>query len=85
MWPVPVLVRGVLGQDGRQVAFAEDEHPVGAFSACGAGPAFSERVRPGACGGVLITSVPAAVNTASNPAVNLVSRSRSSNRNPAAR
>jgi hypothetical protein len=31
----------------------------------------------GACGGVRITSAPAAVNTASNAAVNLLSRSRS--------
>src|SRR3954447_15969992 len=39
----------------------------------------------GACGGVLITSMPAAVNTVSKPAVNLVSRSRSRNRSESAR
>jgi hypothetical protein len=39
----------------------------------------------GACGGVLITSMPSAANTASNTSVNFVCRSRSRNRSPAAR
>jgi hypothetical protein len=38
-----------------------------------------------ACGGVLITSMPSPVNTASKTAVNLLSRSRSRNRIRAAR
>src|SRR6266536_3718157 len=36
-----------------------------------------------ACGGVLITSMPSALNTASKGAANLLSRSRSRNRSPA--
>src|SRR4051794_14500578 len=39
----------------------------------------------GACGGVLMTSMSAAVNTVSKTAVNLVSRSRSRNRSESAR
>src|SRR5689334_913572 len=39
----------------------------------------------GACGGVLITPMSTAVNTASKAAVNLLSLSRSRNRSPAAR
>jgi hypothetical protein len=38
----------------------------------------------GARGGVLITSMPSAVNTVSKMFVNFVSRSRSRNRSPAA-
>ncbi|WP_203935908.1 hypothetical protein [Planosporangium mesophilum] len=58
------------------MTFADDEHPVGALAADGAHPALGERVRPGACGGVLITSMPSAVNAASKGAVNFASRSR---------
>jgi hypothetical protein len=43
---VLVVVRRVLGKDGRQVAFADDEHPVGAFPPYGAYPAFRDCVGP---------------------------------------
>jgi hypothetical protein len=38
MWTVAVVVAGVLVEDCRQVSLADDEHPVGAFSAYGADP-----------------------------------------------
>ena len=45
MWPVLVVMPGVLGQDRGQVSLAEDEQPVGALAAYGADPAFCVRVR----------------------------------------
>src|SRR6266496_5012603 len=45
MWTVTVVARGVLVDNGRQVTFADDEHPVGALAADGAHPALRERVR----------------------------------------
>src|SRR6266508_2902117 len=47
MWTVAVVVGGVLVQNGCQVTFTGDEHPVGAFAADGADPALSVRVRAG--------------------------------------
>ena len=47
MWTVSVVVSHVLGEHGRQVPLADDQHPVGAFAADGAHPALGERVRPG--------------------------------------
>ena len=47
MWTVAVVVSHVLGEDCRQMAFADDEHPVGALPAYGAHPAFRECVRSG--------------------------------------
>src|SRR4051794_2102591 len=85
MCPMVVVVRGVGGEDCRQVPFADDEHPISALPAGGAHPAFAKALARGACGGVLITSIPAAVKTVSKAAVNLVSRSRSRNRNESAR
>src|SRR5689334_7203036 len=86
MWTVTVIVGGVLVQDGCHVAFAADEYPVGALAADGAHPALRERVRAGRLQRRLDhTSMPSAVNTASKTAVNLLSRSRSRNRGPAAR
>jgi len=69
---VPVVMPGVVGERYPQVAFSEDQHSVGAFAAGGAHPAFAR----GACGGVLVILMPVEVNTSSNPAVNLLSRSR---------
>jgi hypothetical protein len=80
MRPMFVVVHGVLAEDGCQVPFAGDEHAVGAFPADGAHPAFSERVRPRRLRRVLMTVMPAAVNTVSKAAVNFASRSRSRNR-----
>jgi len=42
MWPMFVVMRRVFGQHCRQVALADDEHPVGAFSAYGAHPPLRE-------------------------------------------
>jgi hypothetical protein len=42
-----VVMTRVLGKDARQVALANDDHPVGALSAYGAHPAFCKRVRSG--------------------------------------
>lgn len=41
----PVVVIDVVGEDGDQVSFAEDEEGVEAFAADGADPAFREGVR----------------------------------------
>jgi hypothetical protein len=35
---VPVVVSGVLAEDGPQVPFTVDEHPVGALGSCAAYP-----------------------------------------------
>jgi hypothetical protein len=40
MWPMVIVVRGVGGDDCRQVPFADDEHPVSALPPGGADPAF---------------------------------------------
>jgi hypothetical protein len=42
MWTVTVVVPGVLVEDGRQVTFTGDEHPVGALVADRAHPALCE-------------------------------------------
>ena len=44
MWAVLVVVRGVLVEDGGEVSFAGDEHPVEAFALGGADLAFGVRV-----------------------------------------
>lgn len=71
VWPVAVVVGGVLGQDVRQVPFADDEHAVGAFAAYRATRRSANAFARGACGGVLSTSIPAAVKTMSKAAVKL--------------
>jgi hypothetical protein len=45
MWPPAVVVSAVLGEDGPQVAFAEDEDAVGEFGSGGQDEAFGEAVR----------------------------------------
>ena len=77
--PVGVVVIGVLAGDEPQMAFTSDQHPVQAFAAGAADPAFGDRVRRGACTGVLMMRTPTAANTASKAAVNLASRSRMRN------
>jgi hypothetical protein len=72
----PVVVPGVLSQDDPQVAFAEDQHPVGDLRPGGEHEPFGVAFARGASTGVLMMRTPVAVNTASNAAVNLVSRSR---------
>src|SRR3954471_14378171 len=66
-----VVVPDVLGQDDFEVAAVPDQYPVEAFGPGRAYPALGICVRLGAWGGVLIVSIPAAVNTASNAAANL--------------
>ena len=46
MWPPAVVVGAVLGEDGPQVAFAEDEDAVGEFGSGGQDESFGEAVRP---------------------------------------
>src|SRR5437773_1801128 len=85
MWAVLVVVRGVLVEDGGEVSFAGDEHPVEAFASGGADQRSAYALARGARGGVLMTSTPAAVNTVSKTAVNFASRSCSRNRRSSAR
>jgi hypothetical protein len=58
---------------------AGDQHPVQALAPCAGNPPLRDRVRQGARTGVLMIRTPAAAKTASNGAVNLVSRSRITN------
>ena len=46
VWPVIIVVGGVLGQDGSQMALAEHVHPVGVLASGGADPAFGMGVGP---------------------------------------
>jgi hypothetical protein len=64
--PMVVVVADVFGEHGRHVPLTGDQHPVGALAARTvptqrSATAFAR----GACGGVRITRIPAAVNTAS--------------------
>ena len=71
-----VVVPEVGHQDGGQVAVAEDENPVGTFTADSADPAFGDGVGAGARIGVRMIAICSEVNTVSKPATNLLSRSR---------
>ncbi len=46
VWPLAVVVDGVLAQDARHVPFTDDQHPVGALPPHRADPAFRESIRP---------------------------------------
>ena len=46
MWPLHVVVRGVLGQHPAEVPLSEDQHAVGQLGAYGQHEAFGEAVRP---------------------------------------
>ena len=74
-----VLMVGVLAEDQLQIPFAGDQHPVQALAAGTGDPAFGYTFARGAWTGVLTICTPIAVNTASNVAVNFVSRSRIKN------
>ena len=50
MWPLGVVVRGVLGQHPAEVPLSEDQHPVGQLGADCQHEAFGEAVRPRAPG-----------------------------------
>ena len=71
---------GVLGQHRSQLPTAEDEHPVQHLTPNGADPPLRVGVRPRCRTGVCSIWIPSAAKTASKAAVNLVSRSRSTNR-----
>ena len=43
---VPVVMSGVLAEDGPQVPFTVDEHPVGALGSCAAYPPLGITVAP---------------------------------------
>ena len=57
------------------MCLAEDQRPVERFLPQGADHLLADRVRPGACGGLLSTRMPASANTASNASVNCPPRS----------
>jgi hypothetical protein len=46
MWPLCVVVRGVLGEHPAEVALPEDQHSVGELGSGGQHEAFGEAVRP---------------------------------------
>jgi hypothetical protein len=60
MWTVAVLVRGVLGKDGRQVSLAGDEHRSVHSRRRVPTQRSANAFARGACGGLLITSMPSA-------------------------
>ena len=72
--PMPVVVVPVLGEDGFEMAAAQDEEPVQALPADGADSetAFAR----GALTGVLTIRIHSAAKTASKEEVNFASRSR---------
>ena len=57
------------------MCLAEDQRPVERFLPQGADHLLADRVRLGACGGLLSTRMPASANTASNASVNCPPRS----------
>ena len=71
VWPVAVVVGRVFSEDGSELAFADYQEPIQALAADGADPPLAF----GAGGGLRSISIPAPPKTASNPVVNLVSRS----------
>ena len=80
MRPMIVIVLDVFCEDLGQMLLAEDQHLVGHLTAERSGNRLADRVRPGACGGVLMIRTPSARKTSSKAATNLVSRSRIKNR-----
>jgi hypothetical protein len=78
-----VVMANVRGQYRLQLPASQDQHPVQHLPPDGAHPAMGVGICPrrGARTGVCSTSIASAAKTASNAAVNLVSRSRTRNRN----
>jgi hypothetical protein len=70
-----VVVRPVLIEDLHQMGLVEDQKPVEQLAAQSADQSFADRVGSRACAGLVMICMPSAANTASNAAVNLVSRS----------
>src|SRR6266581_5247393 len=75
----------VLGKDAAQVAFAEDEHPVGDLGPGGEHEPFGVGVRARTPGGIFTASMPVLARTASKDAANCPARSRMRYRKSAAR
>jgi len=75
-----VVVLEVPGQNMPQVLLVPDHRPVHPLGPDGTHPPFGVRVGLRRPGGILTAVMPAAAKTASNAAVNLVSRSRIRNR-----
>jgi hypothetical protein len=65
MWPMLVVVSGVAGEDRCQMPFAGDQHAVGASRRTVPTKRSAKALARDARGGVLITSMPAALNTVS--------------------
>ena len=85
VWPVIVVVAFELVQHGCGVSLVDDQEAVEEFAADRPDKALGDRIRPrGAGTGVLMILTSMAVKTASNAAVNLLSRSRMRNRKPVA-
>jgi len=80
--PVAVVVIDVLAKDQPQVPFAGDQHPVQALTRALAIQRSAIAFARGAMTGIWMIRTPIAVNTVSNAAVNLVSRSRIRNFRP---
>jgi hypothetical protein len=76
---VDVIVIDVLAQDQPRVPLAGDQFPVQALAPGAGYPSPRDRVRPGRPDRIPMIRTLTAVNTASNAAVNLVSRSRIKN------
>jgi hypothetical protein len=75
--PVGVVVVDVDREDEVELAAVDDQDPVEELPAEAADPSLGDRVRSGRAGtGVRTIWMPSALNTASNGAVNLLSRSR---------
>lgn len=68
---------GILAEDQLQMPFAGDQHPVQALAADAGDPASGYSIRARRLDRVFTIRTPIAVNTASNAAVNFVSRSGS--------
>jgi hypothetical protein len=81
MWSRLVVVTEVLVEDRLEMSSGDDEEMVEALFPYGPYPALRDRVRPGDLTGMRMVSTPIEANTASELAVNLVSRSRMRNRN----
>jgi hypothetical protein len=82
--PVSVVVLDELTEYHGEVARSGDQQVIEAFAAQGADEAFGDRIRPRCPTGVRMMAMSAPAKTASKAAVNLLSRSRITNRNWAA-
>jgi hypothetical protein len=80
-----VVVAQVLGQNGTEMPFTEDQHPVGHLRPDREHEPLRGGIARGRRGGILTAVMPASARTASNDVVNCPARPRIRNRNWAAR